>query len=212
MFTYYICVYCVYVLCLYTSVYIFYLCVCVYIYIYIYIQTDWIVMQTNARLFSASVNDLLTVTAMCEITWMVKMHAILIAQRIPSRHRKATSVSSQSCRPTLNCCQEGCPCQLWEIKIWDKYLHPNRMHVYAHAQNTLNIGLTCSRWVALVKGAWTWLTASIRALAVFAICSISTLYRSLLCFSLATPAPKTAAKHAISYHKSHIIIIIIVIK
>lgn len=37
------------------------------------------------------------------------------------------------------------------------------------------MGLTCSRCVALVKGAWTWLTASIRALAVFAICSISTL-------------------------------------
>lgn len=40
---------------------------------------------------------------------------------------------------------------------------------------TLNIGLTCSRCVALVKGAWTWLTASIRALAVLAICSISKL-------------------------------------
>ncbi len=164
-------------------------------------------MQTNARLFSASVNDLLTVNAMCEITWMVKMHAILIAQRIPSRHRKATSVSSQSCRPTLNAARKGVHAS-YEIKIWDKYLHPNRMHVYPHAQNTLNIGLTCSRWVALVKGAWTWLTASIRALAVFAICSISTLYRSLLCFSLATPAPKTVAKHAISSHKSHIIITI----
>lgn len=40
---------------------------------------------------------------------------------------------------------------------------------------TLNMGLTCSRCVALVKGAWTWLTASISALAVLAICSISTL-------------------------------------
>lgn len=42
-------------------------------------------------------------------------------------------------------------------------------------RNTLNMGLTCSRCVALKKGAWAWLTASIRALAVFAICSISML-------------------------------------
>lgn len=57
---------------------------------------------------------------------------------------------------------------------------------------TLNIGLTCSRWVALVNGACTWLTASIRALAVFAICSISTLYSSRLCFSLATPVSNSS--------------------
>jgi len=41
--------------------------------------------------------------------------------------------------------------------------------------------------VALKNGAWAWLTASIRALAVFAICSISTLYSRRRCFSLATP-------------------------
>lgn len=58
---------------------------------------------------------------------------------------------------------------------------------------TLNMGLTCSRCVALVKGAWTWLTASIRALAVLAICSISTLYSRRLCFSLATPAQQSHA-------------------
>lgn len=63
---------------------------------------------------------------------------------------------------------------------------------------TLNIGLTCSRWVALVNGAWTWLTASIRALAVFAICSISTLYRSRLCFSLATPVSNSSAEGHLS--------------
>ncbi len=49
------------------------------------------------------------------------------------------------------------------------------------------MGLTCSRCVALKKGAWAWLTASIRALAVFAICSISMLYSRRRCFSLATP-------------------------
>lgn len=63
---------------------------------------------------------------------------------------------------------------------------------------TLNIGLTCSRWVALVNGAWTWLTASIRALAVFAICSISTLYSSRLCFSLATPVSNSST-HSSAY-------------
>lgn len=40
---------------------------------------------------------------------------------------------------------------------------------------TLNIGRTCSKWVALVKFDWTWLTLSIKALAVVAMCSISTL-------------------------------------
>lgn len=40
-------------------------------------------------------------------TCMEKMHAILIAQRIPSRHRDATSVSSQSWRPTLKAARNG---------------------------------------------------------------------------------------------------------
>lgn len=42
-----------------------------------------------------------------ELTCMLKMQAILIAQRIPSRHRDATSWSSQSCRPTLNAANRG---------------------------------------------------------------------------------------------------------
>ena len=62
---------------------------------------------------------------------------------------------------------------------------------------TVNMGLTCSKCVALVKGAWTWLTASMSALAVLAICSISKLYRSLLCFSLATSETANAIKHLI---------------
>lgn len=70
---------------------------------------------------------------------------------------------------------------------------------------TLNMGLTCSRWVALVKGAWTWLTASIRALAVLAICSISTLYSRRLCFSLATPdrEPAQTRLFTAAYHQTH---------
>lgn len=40
-------------------------------------------------------------------TWMEKMHAILIAQRMPSRHSDATSVSSQSWRPTLKAARNG---------------------------------------------------------------------------------------------------------
>lgn len=40
-------------------------------------------------------------------TCMEKIHAILMAQRIPSRHREATSVSSQSCRPTLKAARKG---------------------------------------------------------------------------------------------------------
>lgn len=49
---------------------------------------------------------------------------------------------------------------------------------------TLNIGRTCSKWVALVKFDWTWLTLSIKALAVVAMCSISTLYSNRRCLSL----------------------------
>lgn len=40
-------------------------------------------------------------------TCMQKMHAILMAQRMPSRHSEATSVSSQSCRPTLKAARNG---------------------------------------------------------------------------------------------------------
>lgn len=82
--------------------------------------------------------------------------------------------------------QEWRPSQLYEDQEIRNLLMISGVHLHANRINTLNMGLTCSRWVALVKGAWTWLTASIRALAVFAICSISTLYRSFLCFSLAT--------------------------
>lgn len=35
------------------------------------------------------------------------MQAIRIAHRIPSKQREATSVSSQSCRPTLNAARKG---------------------------------------------------------------------------------------------------------
>lgn len=38
---------------------------------------------------------------------MLKMLAILMAQRMPSRHRDATSGSSQSCSPTLNAASRG---------------------------------------------------------------------------------------------------------
>lgn len=40
-------------------------------------------------------------------TCMEKMQAILMAQRIPSRHSEATSVSSQSWRPTLKAARKG---------------------------------------------------------------------------------------------------------
>lgn len=40
-------------------------------------------------------------------TCMLKMQAILMAQRIPSRHRDATSGSSQSCSPTLKAASRG---------------------------------------------------------------------------------------------------------
>jgi len=38
---------------------------------------------------------------------MLKMQAILIAHRIPSKQSEATSVSSQSCKPTLNAARKG---------------------------------------------------------------------------------------------------------
>lgn len=38
---------------------------------------------------------------------MLKMQAILMAQRMPSRHSEATSGSSQSCSPTLNAASNG---------------------------------------------------------------------------------------------------------
>lgn len=41
------------------------------------------------------------------LTCMLKMQAILIAQRMPSRHREATSWSSQSCKPTLKAASKG---------------------------------------------------------------------------------------------------------
>lgn len=37
----------------------------------------------------------------------LKMHAILIASRIPSRQSVATSGSSQSCNPTENAARKG---------------------------------------------------------------------------------------------------------
>lgn len=42
-----------------------------------------------------------------QLTCMLKMQAILMAQRMPSRHREATSGSSQSCSPTLNAASKG---------------------------------------------------------------------------------------------------------
>ena len=40
-------------------------------------------------------------------TCMLKMQAILMAQRMPSRHSEATSGSSQSCSPTLYAASKG---------------------------------------------------------------------------------------------------------
>lgn len=40
-------------------------------------------------------------------TCMLKMQAILMAHRMPSRHSEATSGSSQSCSPTLNAASRG---------------------------------------------------------------------------------------------------------
>lgn len=69
---------------------------------------------------------------------------------------------------------------------------------------TLNMGLTCSRCVALKKGAWAWLTASISALAVLAICSISMLYSRRRCFSLATSGKEEVTG---SCYQSHALVI-----
>lgn len=137
---------------------------------------------------------------------MLKMQAILMAHRMPSRHREATSGSSQSCSPTLNAASKGVHAnyntctRIWcaflktgyftifdfsPFNIWLKYTW-----IVSEFSHTLNMGLTCSRCVALKNGAWAWLTASIRALAVFAICSISMLYSRRRCFSLATPGKR----------------------
>jgi len=43
----------------------------------------------------------------CELTVMWKIQAILIAQRMPSKHNIAISRSSQSCNPTLNAAKNG---------------------------------------------------------------------------------------------------------
>lgn len=42
-----------------------------------------------------------------ELTCMLKMLAILMAHRMPSRHKEATSGSSQSCSPTLKAASSG---------------------------------------------------------------------------------------------------------
>lgn len=44
------------------------------------------------------------------------MHAILMAKRMPSRQREATSVSSQSCKPTLNAARKGVHAS-WRNKV-----------------------------------------------------------------------------------------------
>lgn len=139
---------------------------------------------------------------------MLKMEAILMAHRMPSRHREATSGSSQSCKPTLKAASKGvhASCKTkksiiistnlnWWVILNKQFNNPVQINFTAVTQLlcrvqsvTLNMGLTCSRCVALKNGAWAWLTASIRALAVFAICSISMLYSRRRCFSLATPA------------------------
>jgi hypothetical protein len=49
---------------------------------------------------------------------------------------------------------------------------------------TLNIGRTCSRCLADVKGAWTWLTDSMRFLAAVEITSISMFHKKRRRFSL----------------------------
>lgn len=85
-------------------------------------------------------------------------------------------------------------CQLHHVPVYqgDQY------NVCVNMWSTLNMGLTCSRWVALVKLDWTWLTDSMRAFAVTAMASISMLYSSFLCFSLVTST--TISLFAYSQH------------
>ena len=102
--------------------------------------------------------------------------------------------------------QEGCPRQLRNNRggVSCRMCGCLTLHLRASACVTLNMGLTCSRCVALVKGAWTWLTASISAFAVLAICSISTLYSRRLCFSLATPEwQSTAEGHTFAFYSKN---------
>lgn len=79
-------------------------------------------------------------------------------------------------------------CDSWSTKInlrrqWKKLLNGSITGEDLVTGITLNMGLTCSWCVALVKLAWQWLTLSMRAFAVWAMCSISTLYSSRLCLS-----------------------------
>lgn len=54
-------------------------------------------------------------------------------------------------------------------------------------QLTLNMGLTCSEWVALVKGAAAWEAASMRLFAAADICSVSRFHNRRRSRSEATP-------------------------
>lgn len=143
------------------------------------------------------------------------MQAILMAHRMPSRHREATSGSSQSCSPTLNAASKGVHANYNTCtRIWCEFLKTGYFTIFdfppfniwlkyiwkvSEFSQTLNMGLTCSRCVALKNGAWAWLTASIRALAVFAICSISMLYSRRRCFSLATPGKRESQIFSVSF-------------
>lgn len=53
------------------------------------------------------INIRLNVCVKGQQTCMLKMQAILMAHRMPSRHSEATSGSSQSCSPTLNAASKG---------------------------------------------------------------------------------------------------------
>merc|ERR1719150_2624082 len=84
-----------------------------------------------------------------------KMQAILMAHLIPSKQRRDISGSSQSWRPTEKAARRG--------------VHAN-----------LNIGLTCSWSVAVVKDNFTWLADSMRTLAVCEMLSSSIFHNT--CF------------------------------
>jgi len=68
-------------------------------------------------------------------------------------------------------------------------------NTFGTQDQTLNMGLTCSKCLASVNGARTWLTDSIRFLAATAIASISIFHNTLRLFSFGITNTRNISIH-----------------
>lgn len=81
------------------------------------------------------------------MTCMPKMHAILMAQRMPSRHSDATSWSSQSCRPTLKAASRGVQAS-WNAEGKRMGITVSSMPLAAGCQSDFDAGSRRRHWTA----------------------------------------------------------------